>query len=60
MSVPSQMRALVLDGIGFEHLRVRTIPVPRPGPRQLLARVDEGAFGRGVLGTFLSRLGRTR
>jgi len=29
-------------------------------PEALLARVDEGAFGRGVLGTFLSRLGRTR
>jgi len=34
------MRALVLDGVGFEHLQVREMPTPRPGPDQLLARVD--------------------
>jgi L-sorbose 1-phosphate reductase len=34
------MRATVLDGTGVEHLAVRTIPVPRPGRRQLLCRVD--------------------
>jgi len=34
------MRALVLDGVGFEHLSLRQVPVPHPGPRQLLARVD--------------------
>jgi L-iditol 2-dehydrogenase len=34
------MRALVLDGIGFAHLHVRRVPTPRPGPRQMLARVD--------------------
>jgi len=34
------MRALVLDGIGFEHLRVERVPTPRPGSRQMLARVD--------------------
>ena len=34
------MRALVLDGTGFAHLHVRRVPVPHPGPRQLLARVD--------------------
>lgn len=34
------MQALVLDGTGFEHLVVRTLPTPRPGPSQLLARVD--------------------
>jgi NADPH:quinone reductase-like Zn-dependent oxidoreductase len=34
------MRALVLDGIGFDHLRVRKVPTPRPGPKQMLARVD--------------------
>ncbi len=39
-TVPSVMRALVLDGIGFDHLAVRTVPVPRPGPGQMLARVD--------------------
>jgi len=34
------MRALVLDGVGFDHLRIRKVPVPRPGPEQMLARVD--------------------
>jgi len=34
------MRALVLDGVGFAHLQVRRVPTPRPGPRQMLARVD--------------------
>jgi hypothetical protein len=39
-TVPAEMRALVLDWTGFDHLAVRRIPTPRPGPRQLLARVD--------------------
>ena len=39
-AVPTEMRATVLDGTGADSLAVRTIPVPRPGPRQLLARVD--------------------
>jgi len=38
--IPAQMRALVLDGIGFEHACVRKVATPRPGPDQLLARVD--------------------
>ena len=37
---PAEMRALVLDGTGFDHLRVGKVPMPRPGPGQLLARVD--------------------
>jgi threonine dehydrogenase-like Zn-dependent dehydrogenase len=39
-AVPAEMRATVLDGRGTASLAVRTVPVPRPGPRQLLARVD--------------------
>ena len=39
-SIPTDMRALVLDGVGFGHLQVRRVPTPRPGPRQMLARVD--------------------
>jgi threonine dehydrogenase-like Zn-dependent dehydrogenase len=39
-SIPADMRALVLDGVGFAHLQVRRVPTPRPGPRQMLARVD--------------------
>ena len=38
--VRAEMRALVLDGTGFDHLRVRKVATPRPGPGQLLARVD--------------------
>jgi threonine dehydrogenase-like Zn-dependent dehydrogenase len=37
---PDEMRALVLDGVGFDHLRLRKVPTPRPSPGQLLARVD--------------------
>jgi D-arabinose 1-dehydrogenase-like Zn-dependent alcohol dehydrogenase len=39
-SIPVDMRALVLDGVGFGHLQVQRVPTPRPGPRQMLARVD--------------------
>jgi threonine dehydrogenase-like Zn-dependent dehydrogenase len=39
-SIPNEMRAVVLDGIGFSHLGVRKVPTPRPGPQQMLARVD--------------------
>ncbi len=34
------MRALVLDGVGFEHLAVKQVQVPIPGAHQLLARVE--------------------
>lgn len=34
------MRALIFDSVGFEHLRIAQVPTPRPGPRQMLARVD--------------------
>lgn len=39
-TIPDEMRALVLDGTGFPHLGVRRVPTPRPGPHQMLARVD--------------------
>ena len=38
--IPESMRAVVLDGTGFAHLGVRRVPTPRPGPQQMLARVD--------------------
>ena len=34
------MQALVLRGQGFEQLKMEEIPIPTPGPNQLLARVD--------------------
>ena len=40
IAYPDEMRALVLDGTGFDHLQIREVPVPRPGPQQMLARVD--------------------
>jgi L-iditol 2-dehydrogenase len=40
IQVPATMRALVLDGIGFEHLAIKRIPTPLVGPSQLLARVE--------------------
>jgi L-iditol 2-dehydrogenase len=39
-NIPFEMRALVLDGVGFEHLAVREVPVPSPSAHQLLARVE--------------------
>ncbi len=38
--VPTEMRATVLSGRGTDQLAVRSLPMPRPGPGQLLARVD--------------------
>jgi len=34
------MRALVLDGAGWDHLSVKRVPVPQPRENELLARVD--------------------
>lgn len=39
-AIPAEMRAVVLDGAGFHHLKVRKVITPRPGPGQMLARVD--------------------
>ncbi len=39
-NIPQAMRALVLDGVGFEHLAVKQVQVPIPGAHQLLARVE--------------------
>ena len=38
--VPATMQALIAKGVGFENLEVAQVPVPQPGPDQLLARVD--------------------
>ncbi len=49
VAIPLEMRALILDGVGWEHLRVERIPVPRPGPTQLLARVDAAGICTSLL-----------
>jgi len=38
--LPKEMRALVLDGAGWDHLSVKRVPVPQPRENELLARVD--------------------
>ncbi|MFH1731315.1 MAG: alcohol dehydrogenase catalytic domain-containing protein, partial [Planctomycetota bacterium] len=48
-SLPAEMRALVLDGPGFGRLSVRNVPLPRPGPNQLLARVDAAGICTSLL-----------
>ena len=39
-TLPETMRAFVLDGRGPDHAAVRRIATPRPGPGQLVGRVD--------------------
>lgn len=38
--IPETMQAVIAAGSGFENLSVAEIPVPKIGPKQLLARVD--------------------
>ncbi len=49
IKIPAQMRAIVLDGIGFSHLALKTVPTPRPGPGQMLARVDAAGICTSLL-----------
>ncbi len=42
--IPDSMRAVLLEGIGFDKIHLREIPTPRPGPQQLLARVDSAGI----------------
>jgi threonine dehydrogenase-like Zn-dependent dehydrogenase len=47
--IPDDMLAVVAEGTGFENLAVRRVPVPRPGPDQLLARVDAAGVCTSIL-----------
>lgn len=38
--IPKEMRAVVLDGAGWDHLSIKRVPVPHPTAFELLARVD--------------------
>jgi threonine dehydrogenase-like Zn-dependent dehydrogenase len=49
ITVPATMQAVVACGRGFENLAVRDVPVPRPGPHQLLARVDAAGVCTSIL-----------
>jgi threonine dehydrogenase-like Zn-dependent dehydrogenase len=47
--IPPTMQALVLKGQGFENLAIEQVPVPKPGPKQLLARVDAAGVCTSIL-----------
>lgn len=49
ISVPKTMKALEMFGVGFENVAVREVPVPQPGPNQLLARVDAAGVCTSIL-----------
>ncbi|MFC5065456.1 zinc-binding alcohol dehydrogenase family protein [Actinomycetospora atypica] len=54
MSIPDSMRAVVLDAPGPpEALQLRTLPVPVPGPGQVLIRVTAAGLNRSELHTRL-------
>lgn len=40
IELPATMRAFMLDGQGPDHARIHRIATPRPGPGQLVGRVD--------------------
>jgi NADPH:quinone reductase-like Zn-dependent oxidoreductase len=45
-TIPAQMKAAALDRYGGpEVLHAETLPVPRPGPTQLLVRLDSAGIG---------------
>ncbi len=47
--VPETMKATVLSGVGFENIITKEVPVPEPGPKQLLARVDAAGVCTSIL-----------
>jgi len=47
--VPKTMQAVVLSGAGFENLACKEVPVPQPGPNQLLCRVDAAGVCTSIL-----------
>lgn len=49
IEVPKTMKALEMFGVGFENVAVRDVPVPQPGPNQLLARVDAAGVCTSIL-----------
>lgn len=48
-TIPATMQAVVLSGTGMESVACREVPVPQPGPRQLLCRVDAAGVCTSIL-----------
>lgn len=48
-NVPDTMTAVVMSGTGFENVTTTEVPIPRPGPDQLLARVDAAGVCTSIL-----------
>jgi threonine dehydrogenase-like Zn-dependent dehydrogenase len=48
-NIPATMTAITLSGAGFENLKVSQVPVPQPGPNQLLCRVDAAGVCTSIL-----------
>ena len=59
MQIPDTMRAVVLRGVGFDNLAIETLPVPEPGPDQLLARVDAAGICTSLIKTIAHGGGHT-
>ena len=47
--IPRTMKAVTLSGVGFENIACREVPVPPPGPKQLLCRVDAAGVCTSIL-----------
>lgn len=47
--IPRTMKAVTLSGTGFEHLACKQVPIPQPGPNQLLCRVDAAGVCTSIL-----------
>lgn len=47
--IPETMKATVLSGVGFENIITKEVPVPKPGPKQLLARIDAAGVCTSIL-----------
>ena len=47
--VPRTMQAVTANGRGLDNVRVAEVPVPEPGPDQLLARVDAAGVCTSIL-----------
>jgi threonine dehydrogenase-like Zn-dependent dehydrogenase len=47
--IPDTMQAIIAAGTGFENVKVAQVPVPKPGPDQVLARVDAAGVCTSIL-----------